>query len=292
MKTPQQTYPKLAKALNIPEIYLKREDLHKYGSHKGRSIPLMIKNYSKLGHTNYTISSSGNAALAAIIAVQQHNLNNKNNPVFLKIFVGENINKDKKQNLEKEIKSAQILLTAVKNPKQTAILEEKNSKSILLRQSTDDLALDGYFELGEELDKIENLQAIFVPVSSGTAAQGIGNYFLKKQKLVQIHIVQTTSCNPMASVFSANQMQEKSIADAIVDKIAYRKEKVCEIVKLSNGKGWIADNKTIQEAQKIILKTTGIKTTPNGALAIAGLITAIKSGQAFKSAIACIIGGM
>ena len=63
--TPLEAYPKLAKAIGVNRLYFKREDLHPYGSHKGRSIPVMIDKYFKAGDRRFANSSSGNAALAA-----------------------------------------------------------------------------------------------------------------------------------------------------------------------------------------------------------------------------------
>ena len=88
-KTPQNSYPKLAKALGVSNIILKREDLNPYGSHKGRSIPLMIETYIKKGTTNFVISSSGNAALASIRYIQENN--KVNTKVTLKILIEKNL---------------------------------------------------------------------------------------------------------------------------------------------------------------------------------------------------------
>ncbi len=74
MLTPQTQAKKLAKALGLTTgLYLKREDLHPQGSHKGRSIPLMIEKYIKLGWDNFCISSSGNAAISAALTINEYN---------------------------------------------------------------------------------------------------------------------------------------------------------------------------------------------------------------------------
>ena len=79
MITPQKSYPELADAVvlsaqpHVSSLYLKREDLHPYGSHKGRSIPVMIDHYLKEGKRHFAISSSGNAALAAAMYVKELN---------------------------------------------------------------------------------------------------------------------------------------------------------------------------------------------------------------------------
>jgi threonine dehydratase len=67
MVTPLEQQKKLAEVIGFSDLYFKREDLHPYGSHKGRSIPVMIDHYVASGDTTFAISSSGNAALAAAI---------------------------------------------------------------------------------------------------------------------------------------------------------------------------------------------------------------------------------
>lgn len=305
MKTPQQSYPELAQALKVPEIYLKREDLHKYGSHKGRSIPLMIKKYTKLTHlakgqentepqkiySSFVISSSGNAALAAIMAVQAHNTNNPEK-IKLKVLVGQNINPNKLKILLTTINDPQVTLEQVSNPKQEAFLEEKNNDLKFLRQSTDDFALEGYFELADELNKIPNLEAVFIPTSSGTCAQAIGECFKKINCPAQIHIIQNTVCHPMAEELNKNfETTENSLADAIVDKVAHRKEKVLAVIKSSLGSAWIVSDKEIAEAIELVEETCKIKISPNSALAIAGLKKAVDNGWKFSGPVVCLITG-
>ena len=138
-----------------------------------------------------------------------------------------------------------IKLEQVENPKQSAFQMDKDNKAKNLRQSTDDAALEGYFELAQELDKIPDLSAIFIPTSSGTTAQALGEAFAKLSQKPQIHIVQTTACCPIASVIARSEERatrqsisntSTSIADAIVDHIAHRKEKVMEVIKNSPAK--------------------------------------------------------
>jgi threonine synthase len=296
MKTIQQSYPELANALNIPDVYLKREDLHKYGSHKGRSLPIMIKKYSKVGpytstiggpYQEFVISSSGNAALAAIHAVQAHNRNNTEK-IKLKVYIGQNINPEKLKVLMAVIEDANISLEQVDNPKQEAYLEDKSGTKKFLRQSTDDLALEGYFELAEELSKIPNLEAVFVPTSSGTTAQGLHEAFKKLNCQVQIHIVQTTACHPMVD---DTKNTETSIADAIVDNIAHRKEKVLEILKNSKGNGWIATDEEIKNAINLVEDTCKVKISPNSALSVAGLKKSLENNWKFSGPVVCLITG-
>ncbi len=204
MLTPQTLVPKLAKAIVINnDLYLKREDLHPLGSHKGRSIPLMITKYAKNGWRDFVISSSGNAALSAIYAVQEYNKNNQKKLIKLKIFVGDEINVNKINKILKQVKNDKTInVKQTANPKQQAFQFDKDGKAKNLRQSTDNLALVGYFDLAKELAKIKNLSAIFIPTSSGTTAQGLYEGFRKLKMKVQIHVVQTDTCHPFVNVIA------------------------------------------------------------------------------------------
>lgn len=293
MKTPQKPYPELAKHFSLPEIWFKREDLHPYGSHKGRSLPLMIKEYAKLGTKHFVISSSGNAALAALIAVQKHNQNNPHNPVSLTLYIGEKIGEKKFRRLKKEITDTNIVLEQVENPKQAAFQKDASGEAKNLRQSTDDLALKGYYELAEDLCKIPNLQAVFIPTSSGTCAQALGEAFLKMNLPIQIHIVQTTACHPIAEVFDTDFVPETepSLAGAIVDLVAHRKEKVIETVQATHGSGWVVGNAEIQEALNIVKQNCDFEVSTNSALSLAGLKKSLRTGKTWAGAVCCLITG-
>ena len=75
MITPQEKNDKIKKALKInADLYFKREDKHPFGSHKGRSLPIMIARHIKSGWRDFVISSSGNAAIAAAHAIKKYNI--------------------------------------------------------------------------------------------------------------------------------------------------------------------------------------------------------------------------
>jgi threonine dehydratase len=323
MKTPQLPHPKLAEALGMPnEIWLKREDLHHYGSHKGRSIPLMINEYRKQGVTDFIISSSGNAALAAILAIQKLNQSAKGEPLKLTVLVGNKIDPKKLNNLLTTTYSLQpITIEQCERPKQTAFQMEKDGEGKWLRQSTDDLALVGYQELAGELAKIPNLSAVFIPTSSGTTAQGIHEGFAALGLNPQIHVVQTEECHPIvgsviasvaksrdasqgqspslassqnegiATAASGGLAMTHSLASAIVDNVAHRKNKILEILKTSQGNGWVANNDEITSAVKLVKEKTGIEISPNSALSVVGLKQAIAAGKKWEGSIVCLITG-
>lgn len=303
MITPQTKTQKIAEAIGLnAELYLKREDLHPYGSHKGRSIPVMIEKYIQEGWKNFCISSSGNAALAAIHSIKD--LNKKQGQQnTLHVFIGNNIQSEKLERLEQVGENDKnIIIERVSNPKQSAFLMNKakprtetlsgsgagEHKAKNLRQSTDDRALIGYQTLSDELSEIENLTAIFIPTSSGTTAQGLYEGFKRNNINPQIHIVQTPKCHPLVD----NSPTGKSLANAIVDTVGYRKDAIQKIVQETGGKGWIAEDKNIIEVQSLVTETEGLDISPNSALSIAGLRLAIQNGWKFDGAVVCLITGL
>lgn len=285
MVTPHEEYKNLAKELGLPAtspVYFKREDLHPYGSHKGRSIPVMIDEKVAAGFTHFAISSSGNAALAAALYIKE--LNEKGKDIRLEILAGKNIHPKKLKKLE-ALKDDDILLSLNDRPLQALFIKIQDPSIQSLRQSTDESALIGYEVLAEELMKIPKLSAVFIGTSSGTTAQALAEYFDGK---VEVHIVQTSSCHPIADDFVENfSSDEKSIADAIVDQTANRKEAVAAVVS----GGWIATNEDIRVAQDIVKRTTNLDISTNSALSVAGLMQAVYTGKEFTGAIACIICG-
>ncbi len=294
MKTPQLSYPTLAQKIGIPEVYFKHEERHHFGSHKGRSLPYMIEHYvKKQGVQNFVISSSGNAALAAILMVQQHNTNKpKEPPLTLRVFVGQRIDSTKFDLLKKTAVDPHITIEQVPNPRQTAFKINAAGEAKSLRQSTDDVALTGYVELAKELSHIPDLGAIFIPTSSGTTAEALGKTFIECNHIPQLHIVQTTACHPMAGSFMKDDIRtESSIAGAIVDTIAERKQNVLALLKTTQGSGWVVTDEEIQEAMKLVQDTIDMRLSPNSALAVAGLIKAKQQGWTWNKPVVCLITG-
>jgi threonine synthase len=294
MITPQTQYPELGREIGISDLWLKREDLHPYKSHKGRSVPHMIDMAIKSGSTEFAISSSGNAALAAALHLEKISLEGVHGSLHLEVFVGLKISQEKlsRINAVKERHPELITITHTERPLQAMFQRTENAPHIhSLRQSTDDTALIGYHSLCEELDKIHNLAHIFVPTSSGTAAQTLAEFFSTKN--VTIHIVQTSSCHPIAQhFFEYPQTDEVSIADAIVDKTAYRKEKILNALTKNGGTGIIVNNEKISGAQELMRKYANIEVSPNGALGVAGLMEATYTDFNPRGAVVCLVCGL
>ena len=292
--TPQFQALKLAQSVGLSfPLYIKREDLHPYHSHKGRSIPLMIDKYIAEGWRNFVISSSGNAALCALLYIKEHNLAHENQKINLHILVGKKIPLHKLKYLTDEL-NENITLKQTENPKQEAFQIDKDGTAKFLRQSTDDTALLGYTNLANELAEIKDLGAVFVPTSSGTCALGLHLGFKKIGINPQIHIVQTDACSPIAgAIYEKNirHNQMPSLASAIVDNVALRKEAVLEALKESGGYGWVANNNEIRDAVRLIKQTTNLEISPNSALSLVGLIKALQVGYKIKGVTVLLFTG-
>ncbi len=291
--TPLEKYPKLAEALGLGGLYFKREDLHPYGSHKGRSIPVMIDHYYSQGDRHFAISSSGNAALAAALYVQELN-SKKQAGIDLDILVGQHVSPKKLAKLreiEKRVGSDSIRILSKERPLQAltqAVQEGKRS----LRQSTDDIALVGYESLAAELAGTKSIGAVFIGTSSGTTAQALCQYFEKNKSPIQVHIVQTSACHPLADQFeNYDGPQEESLADAIVDQTALRRPALIPHIKQTGGYAWVATNDDIENSLDLVAKHTAIEISTNSALSVAGAIQASYRNWEMKGDVVCLICG-
>ena len=286
MITPQTEHPELAREIGVLRLYFKREDLHPYGSHNGRSIPVMIDTKASGGATRFAVSSSGNAALAAIRHIQERNT--AGGELSLSVFIGKHINPEKKKKLLSEIHDERIIIKETDRPLQA--LSKSGGES--LRQSTNPLALTGYETLAAEISETPELSDVFISVSSGTAAQALADYFIANKKSVAVHIVQPAGNSSIAGDFDTEKRKKEiSIADAIVDKTARRKEALINAVRETGGAGWVVSNDETRQAQKFLLEKAGMEATPNGILGFAGLLRAVSKGAKFHSAVVCVITG-
>jgi len=289
MITPHEACPKLASAIGLSTLYFKREDLHPYGSHKGRSIPRMIDHYVAAGDRRFAITGSGNAALAAALHVQELNAGS-DQKIELEIYTGNHIATHKLEKV-RGLADEHIKIFAKERPLQ-ALTQAVEEGMRSLRQSTDDEALVGYQALAEELTAIKDIGAVFIGTSSGTTAQALAQYFTKKKLPVQIHIIQTSSCHPMVDEFETiDAPNERSVADAIVDQTAMRKSKLIPLIKKTGGRGWCATNEEIERALGLVQTHAGMDISTNSALSVVGAMQAAYMGYEIEGAVVCMICG-
>jgi len=289
--TKQKKYPKLAQKLNLPEVWIKHEYLNESGSHKIRLLSCLFKKYIPQGEKNFVISSSGNAAIAACCYLRKI----KNIQINLMVFVPSTMNSKKWKRLKlAQNNSPQIKIKKTKKAKQDAFKLSKETGAIFLRGSTEIHAEQAYIGLGKEIGQIPNLQAIFIPTSSGITSLGIFEYFKKINQNVEIHIVQTEKIHPLSQNFDKEfKPKKKSLANAIVDKVAKRKTDVIRAIQESAGWAWVISDKELKEAKKIIEINTDIsKISYDSLLSVAGLLKAQKNNWKFNGAVCCLFTGL
>jgi len=298
-QTPLEQYREAARIIGVDKLYFKREDLHPYGSHKGRSIPVMVETYAAKGDRSFAITGSGNAAFAAALFVHEWNAGllagqnasqNASGPLDLTVYVGNHIAPHKAMRL-KALEDGHIRVLIKERPLQ-ALTQAVGEGVRSLRQSTDDAALAGYASLAQELAEEKNIGAVFIGTSSGTTAQALAAYFNKNKSSIQVHIVQTPSCHPMAEEFEPyDGPDEESIADAIVDKTAYRKAALLPLIDKTGGRGWVVTNEEISAAQELSLTYADLDISTNSALSVAGAMKAAAMRWEFPGAVVCMICG-
>lgn len=246
----------------------------------------MMDSAIKHGIFMFVISSSGNAALSAIMHTNR--LSDAGTEIKLKIVVGTHINKEKFAQLQSLAKNG---IELIQDERPLQVLHKLTQEGYTsLRQSTNDNATTGYHTLAHELLSIENLEAVFVGMSSGTTLQGLAEGFHNAKKDIRLFGVQTTACHPIASAFGTFEKTDTSLADAIVDKTALRKDTVVKAIKKSHGDALVVSDDEISHTQHLIKTTSALEVSGNGALAVAGFIQAVKKHH-FSGAVACIICG-
>ena len=289
MITPLEEYPDLAKAIGCSGLYFKREDLHPYKSHKGRSIPIMIDMHYASGARQFVISSSGNAALAAALHIQKINASS-DDIASLDIYVGIHIAPHKLEKLKK-LTDEHIRVLSKERPLQ-ALTQASLDGATSLRQSIDDTALVGYEALARELAETPDIGAIFIGTSSGTTAQALSAYMSVHHQHIQVHIIQTSSCHVMSDAFDTyDGPEERSIADAIVDITAQRKSKLIPLIEKTGGRGWFATNEEIRTTQELAQKHANLEISTNSALSIVGAMQATYTGYEIEGKVVCMICG-
>jgi threonine synthase len=271
----------------IDHIIFKQEYLNPTGSIKDRGINHQIHYLQKQGINKAVISSSGNAAISAAYFCNQAGIS-------LTTFLSPKINPNKLNHL----KQFSIDIQITPRPISSAFRYAKETGAHLLRPSKDPQGPNGYQSLGQELAKLTTT-AVFFPVSSGTTLAGTfqgylqasGNHFKTFKQIPQFHIVQSTSCHPLASRYDQDFTPTKSsLADALVAKSVPRKNQVIQIVNQTQGSGWVISDSEITKASRWLSRHK-LKCSPEGAAALAAIWKAKTQGWTWPNPIVCLLTG-
>lgn len=262
------------------QVILKREDQNPTGSLKDRGMAYLISWAYQTGLKSVVLSSSGNAAISAAAYCNLVKID-------LSVFVPVAINEKKLKKVEEQgVKFFRGL-----KPVSEAIKFAKDNNCLNLRPSQNDFGSEGYqtiaFELAGSQGKIEDL---FLPVSSGVAVSGIAEGFRKLGFMPRLHVCQPAAICPIASVFDKNYLPErKNLADSLVARYVPLKKKIVNLIKESQGTGWVIESKRIISAQKI-LQERGIITSNEGALALSAIFKSKERGWNLGKTV-CLLTG-
>ncbi|HUV71623.1 MAG TPA: pyridoxal-phosphate dependent enzyme [Clostridia bacterium] len=261
-------------------LLLKREDKNPTGSLKDRGMAYLVSYAYSQGEKNLVLSSSGNAALSAAAYCRLAELK-------LHVFVAHKIDPQKLAMIKKT--PAQVYQS--RRPLSDSIKFAKQKGFYNLRPSTHAFGSEGFQTIAFELAELTPLvEEIFLPVSSGVSLLGIAQGFAKLGWLPRLHLCQPASCPPLASVFDQDYSAEKeSLADSLVAKYTPLKEEILKIVRESGGRGWVIENQAIKKAQSALRKKN-IKTSAEGALALAAVYKAREKGFSLENTV-CLLTG-
>jgi threonine dehydratase len=254
------------------KVVIKDENENPNKSFKDRSLAYQVSRRVWEGKTKFVISSSGNAAVSAAAYCGLAK-------VELDIFISDHINTLKLERI-KNFESEKIHFHQSQKAKSDAIKFASETGAFNLRGSHDDYALIGYETIAYELaEQYPDIDSIFLPTSSGTSAIGIYNGFKHVKKNVKIFICQTSRIHAMASKFDKDFIPSaSSYADAIVDRVALRKTKITEIVKESEGGGFVVNDALLYQAKEAA-ESQSLYYTYNSLLGLAGLIKATQKSH-------------
>ncbi|MCA9383241.1 pyridoxal-phosphate dependent enzyme, partial [Candidatus Dojkabacteria bacterium] len=235
------------------------------------------------GVKSFVISSSGNAAVSAAAYAALVDIE-------LDIFVAEKVNPVKLQLIEKHTNN-NIRVRQSKKPKSDAIKFASENNAFNLRGSLDHNAVIGFKTIAYELaEQAPDTDAIFIPCSSGTSSVGIAEGFHESDMNVRINVCQTTKIHPIAKEYDSDyQMSVSSMADAISDRVAHRKQQVTELIESTGGFGWVISDDELLKARKL-LPLVDFEISNNSLLSLAGLIKSLEAGNSYNAPTLLISG--
>ncbi|MHB1525653.1 MAG: PLP-dependent lyase/thiolase [Candidatus Dormibacteria bacterium] len=242
--TPLQPAQALGRDLGIPGLWLKREDLSPTGSHKARSLGLMVSDLKARGIPQAVISSSGNAAVAAaaycsLAGIRLLSLVSPRTPA--------------------------VKLAALLNQPQLVVVSEHPVALLRhavtawgmadLRTSTNPLGAAAYRGIAAELVSEGAWQAVFVFANSGATALGIQEGFarlLSASQRPQVHLVEASPGGELTRPWYGRQ---DPLPASGVGDLGTRRSRLAprlrRAVREGGGRGWRVDLAGMEEVREL-----------------------------------------
>jgi threonine synthase len=292
--------------LGFPHLYFKLESSNPSGSYKDRfaafAIADVLANQGKL----CLATSSGNtgAALAAYAAAAG---------IPCKIAIVDGAPEGKLKQMRAYGASLYVIKDFGKNSDVSEKIFEKLGEVAVENNTCLQVSAFKYspvgmtgvqtisFELAEDLDRVGN---VFVPSGGGGLALAIARGFQSWEnqneafELPRVHCVQPEGNDTIAGNLRKGLKEAKAVENATtkvsglqVANVIDGTETLMEC-KASGGNGFLVSDEETFECQRLLAIKEGIYTEPAGAVALAGCMKAIASGELDKNANAvCIVSG-
>lgn len=268
--TPLEHADELGRALGIPSLQLKREDLSPTGSHKARCLSLLCSALVASGDRQAVISSSGNAAVAAAAYSSLGGIR-------LLSLVSPRTPRVKLDRLR------EYSGLAVLSDRPVALLHYAVQRWNLadLRGSVNPLAPNAYRGIAAELVDALPLAAVFLFCSSGASSLGLAQGFaqlLEPPDRPQLHVVEG---NPGGETTRPWYPHTLSAPESHLGELGSRRSRlspaVRRAVRTSGGRGWRVGAAAAAEVREIAAGH-GLRTSWEGLATLAAMRQAAASG--------------
>jgi threonine synthase len=269
--TPLQAALQLGRELGMPDLWLKREDLSPTGSHKVRSLGLMVSDLKARGISQAVISSSGNAALAAaaycsLAGIRLLSLVSPRTPA-VKLL---------------RLLSQPQLVVVTEHPVSLLHHAATTWGMADLRASTNPLGTAAYRGIAAELAPERRWRAVFAFANSGATVLGIEEGFarlLPASQLPQVHLVEAAPGGELTRAWYGRQ--ERLPASGVGD-LGTRRSRLAprarRAVRATGGRGWRI-TKPEMEVVRASMEGLGLATSWEGMAALAAVGQWAQRGQ-------------
>jgi hypothetical protein len=254
--------------LKANKYLILREDINPSGSFKDRGLAYQLSYYYSKGISNFAISTSGNAGNSLIKFARKYPF------LEVNIFYSDNLAENKIEKLSQILgvelsivklglhngffKHQNISIYSSNSAKIDCIRLCNNNSIHNLRASNDDIAINGYMTIANDIGLLE-FEELFLLASSGTAFIGINQGMDLKfpNKIYTSHLIQTPKIHPLLSrindQFSEIDLNsDSSMINCIVDRVGNRKNSIYELSKHKTIKGDIVANNDIINIRKVL----------------------------------------
>lgn len=286
--TPLLHLMNLGTHLGLHHLFVKDESLNPTGSFKARGLSAAISRAKELGITRLIIPTAGNAggALAAYAA---------RGGLEALIFMPKDTPQANIQ--ESQITNASVVLVDGLISDAATLAGEKARKEGWFDVSTfkEPYRAEGKKIMGYELAesfKWELPDVIVYPTGGGTGLVGMWKAFkelaalgwLETDSRPRMVAVQSDGCSPVVSAFQSGQgscdfwQGAQTIASGLRVPKSFADQIILNDLRESHGNAVAVSDEIILDAQRLLARTEGIFSAPEGAATLAGLIQLINEG--------------